>query len=119
MKLRAHRAWVVVIVLGLLGTAGPAQQPWKPAAGPLTTRFAHDVDPAAPVPEYPRPTLVRPSWASLNGLWEFAVTSQIESLPAKWEGRILVPFPIESALSGVMRPLAPDQRLWYRRAFTI
>jgi len=62
----------------------------------------------------------RDRWLNLNGLWDYAITGKGEErIPSRFEGRILVPFPIESALSGVMRPLRPDQRLWYRRSFSI
>ncbi len=108
-----------ILFLGLLAAAGGAQQAWKPAAGPLMTRFAKDVDPAAPLPEHPRPTLTRPHWVSLNGLWDYAIAPRAEASASKWDGRILVPFPVESALSGVMRAVGPDQRLWYRRTFTV
>ncbi|RMH00902.1 MAG: hypothetical protein D6702_12755 [Planctomycetota bacterium] len=75
-------------------------------------------EPALPAhPEHPRPTLFRPTWRSLNGSWEWAVTDLDASAPAAWSGRIEVPFPLESALSGVGRHLCPDELLWYRRRF--
>jgi len=83
------------------------------------TDWAGTVDPAAPLPEYPRPQMVRPDWRNLNGLWDYAVTAREGSQPDAFDGEILVPFAIETALSGVKRPLLPDQRLWYRRSFTI
>lgn len=95
------------------------QQEWKPVEGNIMTRWASKVDPSAPLPEYPRPTLVRSQWQSLNGLWEYAVVGRdVAAMPAS-QGRILVPFPIESALSGVKKPVKPDQRLWYRRSFKV
>ncbi|MBN1265643.1 MAG: hypothetical protein JXA25_09130 [Anaerolineales bacterium] len=72
-----------------------------------------------PLPEYPRPQMSRPDWQNLNGWWEYAVQPQGEPEPDTYDGRILVPFPIESALSGVEKPLQPDETLWYRRTFTI
>src|SRR5581483_12025244 len=92
---------------------------WKPQAAPLMTRWAKDVDPARPLPEYPRPTLVRPDWQNLNGLWDYAIRPKAEGKPDKFDGHILVPFPVESALSGVMKMVGPDNRLWYRRTFTV
>ena len=64
--------------------------------------------------EYPRPQMVRPDWLNLNGIWNYCIT---EKNNRRWkaEDDILVPFPIESALSGVQRALLPDERLWYRR----
>jgi beta-galactosidase/beta-glucuronidase len=92
---------------------------WKPVEGHIMTRWAVQVDPAAPLPEYPRPQMVRPEWQNLNGLWDYAVTAKDAGPPASFEGKILVPFAIESALSGVQRSLMPEQRLWYRRFFTV
>ncbi len=69
--------------------------------------------------EYPRPQLSRPSWLNLNGVWDYWITEQDDTSTWKQQGKILVPFPIESTLSGVKRPLAPDELLWYQRAFTI
>jgi beta-galactosidase/beta-glucuronidase len=92
---------------------------WKPVAGHIITEWAGGIDPAAPLPEYPRPQMVRPDWQNLNGLWNYAVTAKEAPQPDAFDGEILVPFAIETALSGVKRPLLPDQRLWYRRSFRI
>lgn len=85
----------------------------------LLSRWATEIDTASVLPEHPRPQLVRPDWQSLNGWWEYAVRDTSESLPASWDGRILVPFPIESQLSGVRRAIADTERLWYRRIFHV
>ncbi len=90
---------------------------WQPAEGPLKTRWTKEVSPEKALPEYPRPQMVRPDWTNLNGLWDYAIRPRGEDPPAKWDGEILVPFPIESALSGVMKSVGPDQRLFYRRRF--
>ena len=93
---------------------------WAPVPGQIMTRWATDVDPDAPLPEYPRPQMVRPDWLSLNGLWSFSVQPAQEQTPIFEAGsRILVPFTIESALSGVKRALLPSERLWYRRSFRV
>lgn len=84
----------------------------------LMSRFAADVDPEAPLPEYPRPQLVRENWLNLNGRWKYAVSGK-DDAPLEWEGEIVVPFCIESALSGVRRRVSPTERLWYHREFTI
>jgi hypothetical protein len=92
---------------------------WKPAPGPLLSRWAKEVNPKKPLDEYPRPQFVRDEWRNLNGLWEYAITSKEAARPDAWTGRILVPFPVESALSGVMTNLSASQRLWYRRTFEV
>ena len=91
---------------------------WKPADNPLTTPWTAQVTAGHALPEYPRPQLVRTRWTNLNGLWDYAIRPKAEDRPAQFEGKLLVPFAVESALSGVKRPITPDQRLWYRRSFT-
>lgn len=90
---------------------------WKPAAVPISTRWAQAVDPTNPLPEYPRPQLVRPEWKNLNGLWDYALVKHDAPRPDEWQGRILVPFAIESSLSGVGKRVARDEALWYWRSF--
>ncbi|MEM1183768.1 MAG: sulfatase-like hydrolase/transferase [Planctomycetota bacterium] len=95
----------------------PAIDGWTPAPVALRTPWADDVDPAAPLNDYPRPTMRRNAWTNLNGLWSYAVTPIDSGAPTAWEGQILVPFAIESSLSGVGRVLKADEALWYRRTF--
>lgn len=92
---------------------------WKiPTNAPLLTKWARDVSPLNVHPEYPRPQMVRDEWMNLNGLWEFAESRSGEDPPVgrALDGQILVPFPTESALSGVMKNM---ERIWYRRTFTL
>jgi hypothetical protein len=105
---------LAVLVLGAQSSAAA----WKPAEGPLVTRWAKDVSPDKVHPEYPRPQMVRKDWQNLNGLWQFAMAKEGEEPPAAkdLDGRILVPFPVQSALSGVMKEA---DRLWYRRTFEV
>jgi beta-galactosidase/beta-glucuronidase len=91
---------------------------WQPAKSPLKTRWAKDVSPENVHPEYPRPQMVRQDWLNLNGLWDFAITGK-DALHATFETQILVPFPVESALSGVMRAVGENDRIWYRRNFEV
>ncbi|WP_136608656.1 glycoside hydrolase family 2 protein [Paenibacillus dokdonensis] len=91
---------------------------WEPVQGKLMTRWAKEVNPDNVLPEYPRPQMVREQWMNLNGLWEYAIRP-IEEKAAKYDGHILVPFPVESSLSGVQKPLRADQCLWYRRTFAV
>ncbi|MBD3617351.1 MAG: beta galactosidase jelly roll domain-containing protein [Gracilimonas sp.] len=92
---------------------------WEPAENPLMTRWAEDINPEQPLAEYPRPQMARPEWKNLNGLWKYAVAPALDDKPESWEGEILVPFGIESALSGVKRRVGPDNKLWYQRSFTV
>jgi hypothetical protein len=107
----------LVLVLALLSPV--ARGAWKPAEGPLMTQWAKDVSSENAHPEYPRPQMVRKDWLNLNGLWDYAIKPKDVTKPDSFDGQILVPFPIESALSGVMKPVGPDNRLWYRRTFTV
>ena len=85
----------------------------------LKTKWAKEVTPDKVHPEYPRPTLVRAEWLNLNGSWDFGLTRRDQTNRGIYESKILVPFPVESALSGVTRPITELQRLWYRRKFTV
>jgi beta-galactosidase/beta-glucuronidase len=69
--------------------------------------------------EYPRPGFVRERWLSLNGLWDYAIQPKTAAQPRKYDGQILVPFCVESTLSGVGRAVTPNDRLWYRRTFAV
>ena len=81
----------------------------------MRTRF---VPGDVPLNEYPRPQLVRGAWQNLNGKWDYAVRPAGANAPERWDGTILVPFCIESELSGVQRALHPGEALWYRRRFS-
>lgn len=110
---------MVIALVCLWCAAAPAAE-WKPQTAPLMTQWAADVKSESPLPEYPRPQLVREQWLNLNGLWDYAIRPKADSAaPETWDGQILVPFPVESALSGVMKPVGPDNALWYRRKFSI
>jgi hypothetical protein len=109
------------MTLASLPMVAPAAEEngWRPAPGPLRTRWARNVSPARVHPEYPRPQMVRRAWQNLNGLWEYAVQPREAKTFSRAEGQILVPFPIESALSGVGKRVGENQRLWYRRTFRV
>jgi beta-galactosidase/beta-glucuronidase len=94
-------------------------QNWKPAGEKIKTAWAEKVDPANPLPEYPRPLMVREQWLNLNGLWDYAVQSKGKYIPATFDGKILVPFPIESSLSGVQKSVGENNELWYQRSFNV
>ena len=104
----------LLAILLLFGTASAAD--WKPAPTPLMTKWGKQITPdKTPWAEYPRPQMVRKDWANLNGLWDYAITNKGDAKPEKWDGKILVPFCIESALSGVGQHPTEKQELWYRR----
>lgn len=92
---------------------------WHVADSPLMTRWAASVNPTNAHPEYPRPQMVRPDWLNLNGLWTYAVTPLDPVAITNSEGTILVPFPIESALSGVREYFDERSILWYQRQFSV
>lgn len=77
------------------------------------------VDTACPLPEYPRPQLVRENWLNLNGKFDYAILPAAQKWAEKFDGEILVPFAVESLLSGVEKPLSPSDRLWYRKRFSV
>ena len=92
---------------------------WKPAGDRIMTQWADDVDPSNVLPEYPRPQMMRENWLNLNGMWDYAISAKDASKPGVYDGQILVPFAVESALSGVGRTLTADDALWYSREFTV
>ncbi len=109
---------VIALSVNFSSEQSAAEAPWKRAKAPLMTRWAKDVSPERVHPEYPRPQMVRAAWMNLNGLWQLAEAKEGEEPPIEMElgERILVPFPVESALSGVTRRA---ERLWYRRTFNL
>jgi len=113
-----HRLSLGTLAILAACAMSAAAAEWKPVAGHLMSRFAKDVQPAHVWEEYPRPQMVRRNWQNLNGMWQFAVADRAAAPPIgkNLEERILVPFPVESSLSGVMRSA---ERVWYRRKFSV
>ncbi|MBU4460291.1 MAG: hypothetical protein KJ579_06970, partial [Verrucomicrobia bacterium] len=108
-----------VMAAGLVATAAGAAD-WAPVRGRPMTRWAKEVSPDSVLsPVYPRPQMVREAWTNLNGLWDYAIVAKDAATPGAWDGKILVPFAVESALSGVGKAVGPEQRLWYRRSFKV
>ena len=114
-----HTAALLALILAGLLPRSAHPQSWQMKPVSTATRWAASVSPTNALPEYPRPQLVRASWQNLNGLWDYAITAQDAPVPRQYAGQILVPFPLESALSGVQGALQADERLWYRRTFTL
>ncbi len=105
----------LLIALCLLFTANSQAQTWTPVPGKIASPWVANINPAQPLPEYPRPQLVRENnWKNLNGLWDYAITGKQDiAIPKKWDGKILVPFAIESSLSGVGKTVGEENLLWY------
>lgn len=92
---------------------------WKPMGDKIKTKWSETIDVNNVLPEYPRPIMERQDWTSLNGLWEYAILPAGQNEPQKYDGNILVPFALESSLSGVQKELGKDNELWYKRSFTV
>jgi tetratricopeptide (TPR) repeat protein len=118
METMMKKKIVMLITAAVISITANAQSVWKMQPTVLQTRWAKDVTPANVLKEYPRPQMVRNRWQNLNGLWDYSISKKDGPAPSKFDGKILVPFPIESALSGVKKELLPEQNLWYRRYFT-
>ncbi|MFF1838150.1 PA14 domain-containing protein [Streptomyces sp. NPDC058231] len=99
--------------VGAFWSSGPNHSTYE-----LRTKWADEVGPRNALPEYPRPQLTRDNWQNLNGSWEFAAAKAGEQPPVgkKLGEKILVPYPVESQLSGLERH---EDRMWYRRTFTV
>lgn len=107
----------------LVGTAGTAsatsvEPVYEKKTAPLATRWTAEVGPDNALPEYPRPQLTRDRWQNLNGVWQFEEADSLDDVPfgEDLDERILVPYPVESALSGIQRPV---DRMWYRQTFEV
>jgi hypothetical protein len=108
-----------VLAFLIINTAAATAQNWQPAKVSLTTKWGREVTPANAWTEYPRPQMQRKEWMNLNGLWNYSVKPIGQPAPSTFDGEILVPFCIESSLSGVGKPLLPTQELWYNREFKV
>lgn len=111
--------WLFLALMSLTATAKAPNSPWKPAGDKIKTKWAETLDPNHVLPEYPRPIMERSNWANLNGLWEYAIQPIGQKEPQAFEGKILVPFAVESSLSGVQKQVGKDKELWYKRTFTV
>ena len=95
-----------------------AMAQYAPAGDSLKTRWASEVTPENVWQEYPRPQMERDNWLNLNGLWDYAIRPKGQ-LVDKYDGKILVPFCVESSLSGVQKYVGKDNELWYQREFEV
>ncbi|MBC8004250.1 MAG: beta-galactosidase [Verrucomicrobia bacterium] len=92
---------------------------WSPAGDKIKTPWAERIDVNNVLPEYPRPIMERTEWMNLNGLWDYSILKAGLAEPTQFEGQILVPFPVESSLSGVMKTVGGDHEVWYKRTFEV
>lgn len=113
-----HVSLTVLLLTGALVTHAQQAQ-WHLLKDKITTPWAEKLDPKSVLPEYPRPQLIRGNWQNLNGVWNYAIRPKSESEPATYDGAILVPFAVESALSGVGKTVGKDSILWYKNVITI
>lgn len=95
------------------------ETPWAAVEGKITTTWAEQVNPASTLPEYPRPQMIRERWVNLNGLWDFAILPKETTDVTTYQGKILVPFAVESALSGVGKTVGKENAVVYRRSVTL
>lgn len=97
---------------------GQENSNWRPEYIPIPTKWSAQVSEVNSLPEYPRPQMVREGkWMCLNGLWDYKIVDLDQGKPKVFDDKILVPFPVESSLSGVKKSLRPSQNLWYRKMF--
>lgn len=108
-----------LILFILLVTTCSLSAQWQPAGDKLKTKWASEIDVNNVLPEYPRPIMERAEWQNLNGLWNYAILPAGKQTPASFDGQILVPFAVESSLSGVQKNVGRDNELWYERTFTV
>ena len=113
-RARSARLASRVLIMASLGSL-TASAEWQPVKDAMMTAWGRELKADSVWQEYPRPQLERADWTNLNGLWDYAVTSNEAQEPGSWAGRILVPFCPESALSGVGRLIEPKEALWYKR----
>ena len=107
------------IAFFLLFQIAHTADPWQPAGEKIRTAWAEKINPDDVWNAYPRPLLERAEWKNLNGLWSYTISPRHTSRPASFDGEILVPFPVESSLSGVQKKVGEDQVVWYERSFTV
>ena len=106
-------------VLFALALCSPTFAQWKPAGDKIKTPWGEQLNPKNVLPEYPRPIMERQDWKNLNGSWNYAITKKGEPAPNNYQGEILVPFAVESSLSGVGKTINEHQELWYQRTFDV
>jgi len=118
-RLIAAIASMIVAISATGATAQTQRTDDKVYTSDLVTKWGREVTPDNAWRSYPRPQLKRERWLNLNGLWDYAIAKDSATQPMRMDGQILVPYPVESKLSRVARKVMPDDRIWYRRSFTV
>jgi beta-galactosidase/beta-glucuronidase len=108
-----------LLAVTLVLTASKMFAQWQPQGDKLKTKWAESLDPNNVLPEYPRPLIERTEWQNLNGLWDYAILPLGENEPKDFQGKILVPFAVESSLSGVQKKVGKNNELWYKTNFAV
>lgn len=108
-----------IFLLSVILLTGNMFAQWSPQGDKLKTKWAEKIDVNNVLSEYPRPIMERSDWKNLNGLWDYAILPIGQNEPSKFDGKILVPFAVESSLSGVMKRLGSNNELWYKQDFTV
>ena len=108
-----------ILFLGIVCLTLNCRAQWAPAGDKIKTKWADNLDPDHVLPEYPRPIMERTDWENLNGLWDYAILPRGEQEPSQFAGKILVPFAVESSLSGVQQRVGAENELWYKKTFKI
>ncbi len=119
LKPKLMKSFSLIALLSFFSATNFAQSKWNIVEGKIATQWAQQVNPANPLPEYPRPQMVRGDWKNLNGLWDYAITPKNQDKPNAYDGKILVPFAVESALSGVGKTVGKDSIVWYKSLFAL
>lgn len=107
------------LLLSLLSYSVIINAQWNPVGDKIKTVWSEEVNPEQVLPEYPRPQMERAEWCNLNGEWEYAIRTKGGVEPSLFDGNILVPFAVESSLSGVQKTVGSENELWYRRTFDV
>ena len=108
---------LLIFIVIILATTASAQ--WQPAGDRIKTKWAAEINPERVLPEYPRPLMERSEWVNLNGLWDYAITPRNSVRPKNFDRKILVPFAVESSLSGVQKSVGEENVVWYERTFSV
>lgn len=112
-----RKAIILSSLLTLFAIGSSAQ--WQPVGDKIKTEWASQINSSNVLPEYPRPIMERNDWKNLNGLWNYAIIGKGERIPEDFQGKILVPFAVESSLSGVGKNVGEKHELIYQRSFDV